>query len=138
MTTSTTPAPAPPAAVTFSIALPPKCLSPNNAPATSKGHMYKRSAYRRCRGAAELSCMVAMKGPPPRWEKATAQATFYFRLRRKRDQDNLGASLKAVWDGVARSGLIANDVGLTPLPPRTREGVNQWEQRVEITITRSS
>lgn len=127
-----------PPSVSFTVAIPSKSLSPNNAPATARGHIFKRAAYKRCRDAAQLACMAAIKGPPPRWEKATAQATFFHKLRRCRDKDNLAASLKAVWDGVARAGLIANDRGLSPLPPRTRDGVNGWEQRVEITITQAT
>jgi Holliday junction resolvase RusA-like endonuclease len=122
----------------ITVGIPHRCLSPNNTPATPRGHIYKRKAYARVRDAAHTAMMVAMIGPPPKWEKATAQATFYYRIRRNRDQDNLAAMLKAVWDGIAGAGLIINDHGLTPLPPQVITGVEAWEEKVGIVIWRTS
>jgi Holliday junction resolvase RusA-like endonuclease len=69
------------------------------------------------------------------WESASVQATFYFRDKRRRDRDNLLASLKAYFDGLADSGLIANDSGLTHLPVKVE--LDKVNPRVVLTVTPS-
>jgi Holliday junction resolvase RusA-like endonuclease len=51
---------------------------------------------------------------PPKWEKAHYKVIFFCRTAAKRDNDNLMASLKSYRDGIADSGLVADDCGMWP------------------------
>jgi len=92
--------------------LPPQELKPNaRSHWTAKAHATKR--YRQTAWAIARS---AIGLHPPRWTTATCQATFRFPTRRRRDRDNLLASLKSAFDGIADAGIVANDAGLIHLP----------------------
>jgi len=52
----------------------------------------------------------------PRWEKAMASLTFYFKTNGRRDADNMLASCKAYFDGITDGGLLADDSGLGHYP----------------------
>lgn len=52
----------------------------------------------------------ACPGAPPPGPRLISEPT------RRRDRDNLLASLKAAFDGIADAGLVENDAGLTHLP----------------------
>ena len=56
------------------------------------------------------------------WPGAYVRATFYFRVRRKRDGDNLNASLKHALDGLADAGIVADDNAFVLLPPAVEVG----------------
>jgi crossover junction endodeoxyribonuclease RusA len=72
---------------------------------------------------------------PRRWKSAEAEATFYFADRRRRDRDNLLASLKAAFDGIAAAGVVEDDADLTHLPVRIE--VDRENPRVEIVLRRT-
>ena len=72
---------------------------------------------------------------PQRWKAASAEATFYFRDKRRRDRDNLLASLKAAFDGIAAAGVVEDDADLTHLPVRVE--VDRENPRVEIILRRT-
>lgn len=72
---------------------------------------------------------------PTRWKAAEAEATFFFRDKRRRDRDNLLASLKAAFDGIAAAGVVEDDADLTHLPVRVE--VDKANPRVEIKIRRA-
>lgn len=69
------------------------------------------------------------------WRSATTQATFYHKDSRRRDRDNLLASIKAGFDGLRDAGLLIDDDELTHLPV-VRE-VDRSNPRVEIELTYS-
>jgi Holliday junction resolvase RusA-like endonuclease len=76
----------------------------------------------------------ALKGKrPPGWLKATCQVSAFYAVNRRRDADNLIASLKSAFDGIADNGVIANDSGLIHLPAII--GRDPRNPRIEITIT---
>jgi len=96
--------------------LPPKALSPN-----ARGHWAKRGrAYRRYKEDACLLALAAQGGPAGRreWRRARVVCHFFYRVRRRRDGDNLIASMKAAFDGLEAAGVIRNDSGLIQTPPR--------------------
>ena len=64
-----------------------------------------------------------------------SQATFYFRDLRRRDRDNLLASLKAAFDGLADAHILEDDSGLVHLPVRIEK--DRENPRVELEITRA-
>lgn len=111
-------------AVFVVLPLPPKQLSPNARICWQA----KARAVKRYRALAHANCYQSAR----RWKTAEAEAVFYFRDRRRRDRDNLLASLKAAFDGIAAAGVVADDAGITHLPVRVE--VDRDNPRVEITI----
>lgn len=114
--------------------LPPNILSPNYPCASFRGRMGKASAakkYRRiAKEAAEREGITT--GP---WKKATIQATFFHKQKRRRDDVNHLAMLKPAYDGIVDSGLLEDDDAehLTTLPASFEQ---DSEPRVELIIKR--
>ncbi len=46
---------------------------------------------------------------PPFSAPVLATTTFYVKDKRRRDMNNLDASLKAMWDGIVDAGILADD-----------------------------
>jgi len=61
-------------------------------------------------------------------------ARFFFKTRRRRDRDNLLASLKAAFDGLADAGLVADDSGLIHMP--VEQYIDRADPRVELVVER--
>jgi len=113
----------------ISIKLPPRLLSPN-----ARCHWSaKAKAARSYRLAAWAAAQSATTGIPERWLKASVQIIAYYPTRRHPDPDNLIASLKAAFDGIADAGVVANDRGLWPERPVIE--VDKNNPRIELTIT---
>jgi crossover junction endodeoxyribonuclease RusA len=117
--------------MTITLPLPPAELAPNWR---SRSHWPKTRAIAEYRNTAKVCALFAL-GPRyrmPRWKLATVQATFYFRDARRRDGDNLAASLKSAWDGLVDAGIIEDDSGLTHAPVVV--GVDRRSPRVELWV----
>ncbi len=121
--------------IKITLPLPAKVLSPN-CPVGSIGGMYAKAAavkrYRRlAREAVEAEGIES--GP---WGHATVGATFHYKIKRRRDQDNAMASLKAAYDGLVDAGLIIDDdfEHLERLAPRFL--VDGTHPRVTLVIER--
>jgi len=116
--------------ITIELPLPAKSLSPN-----ARVHWAVKArdvkAYRQ-RAASRVRCLLG--GAEPQWETVTSQATFYHASNRRRDNDNLNASLKSAQDGLVDGGLLSDDEHVTPLPPVKL--IDRDRPRVEITITK--
>lgn len=109
--------------------LPPKEVNPNQA---HNAHWTRTSkAKRRYRADVALG-LIVQKVPVLLLREVTAQPTFYFRQTRRRDKDNAAASLKSCWDAMTEHGLLADDVGLTPLAPVLAK--DKDNPRLELTI----
>ena len=95
--------------ITISLPFPPRELSPNSrAPWRAKAQ--ETAAYRRQAGWLARMAMVAKEpGTFPLTPPVTATVTFTLKNRRRRDLDNLLASIKAVWDGIVDAGLLKDD-----------------------------
>lgn len=107
--------------------LPPKALSPN-----ARVHWaVKARATKKYRKAAE---MLAREHGVIRYASAHVGTIFYVKDKRglRQDADNLIASLKAAFDGLADAGVVENDKALTPLPPKL--DVDKHNPRVEMFI----
>lgn len=92
--------------VTLELPFPPRELSPN-----ARTHWRQRATYvsgykRDCYWVA--ASVVGTK-PQALAAPVTAQTTFVVTTNRKRDEDNLSASIKALWDGLVLLGLLAGD-----------------------------
>ena len=118
--------------MTITLPLPPKGLSPND-----RMHWaWKAAAVKKYRSwSAAATTEQLCKNPKYRgWAAAKVQPVFYFKDKRRRDRDNLAATLKAAYDGLVDAGLLVDDEGLVPLPPEI--GVDRENPRVELILTR--
>lgn len=126
-----------PRSVEITLSLPPKALSPNARVHWAEKYKITR-AYRQ--QAAYLTRIVIGKvfdWKPPQWKHATAKMTFYFKDPwRRRDPDNLGASMKAGVDGIVDAGLLKDDSGLRHEPVEIDKAGDKMNPRVVIEIVR--
>lgn len=119
--------------ITITIPLPPKEVRPNaRCHWTAKAR--HTAAYRRM---AHWNTLTAMgSGIPERWLKAKVNIKAYFPTARHLDPDNLIASLKAAFDGIADAGVVTNDKGLWPERPDIYKDAKN--PRIELTVTEES
>jgi Holliday junction resolvase RusA-like endonuclease len=117
--------------VTVTLPVPDRKLSPN-----ARCHWAaKATAIRSYRtNACLITHCACVKAGVTGWLRARVTIRFYFASNRRRDKDNCLAMLKSAFDGIADSGLILNDSGLTPMPPEMM--VDKLNPRVEITLER--
>jgi crossover junction endodeoxyribonuclease RusA len=112
--------------MTITLPFPPRELSPN-----ARIHWARKAkivkAYRTQAFAAAFR-----RGHTP-YAIATARVVFFAPDRRRRDHDNLSASLKAAWDGIVDAGILIDDAGLRH--ETITVVVDRERPRVEITIT---
>ncbi len=101
----------------ISLPLPPRFVHPNGKAMTRGGEMQKRRETKACRKNACEAALVDSNWARPKWIRAAVAPTFYFKDKRRRDGDGANASLKAYIDGIADAGIVANDSGITLLPP---------------------
>lgn len=97
--------------VTIELPLPHPKLNPNR----SRGlHWAAKSKLARSyRDACGLLALEAQRGSKRRWTRATISVAAYYETPRRRDADNLIASLKPAFDGLVDAGLLADDSGVT-------------------------
>lgn len=113
--------------IEIQLELPPKELSPNARP----HFMAKARLTKKYRSTAAM--LARLKRPEKPWETALVQTTWYFKTNRKRDRDNLLASMKAAFDGLADGGVVGDDAGFVHLPPVIE--IDKERPRVVITIS---
>jgi crossover junction endodeoxyribonuclease RusA len=113
--------------MTITLPLPARALSPNARVHWSR----KARAVKEYRLTAMLA--ARRRAQPVPLTAATAHVVFYVKDRRRRDHDNLSASLKSAWDGIVDAGILTDDAGLRHAPIRVE--VDAERPRVEITIT---
>lgn len=116
--------------LSITVAIPDKKLSPN-----ARIHWAAKSKLTKAaRREANAQCLAALQGKrPPGWLNAKVEVSAYFPTHNHRDPDNLIASLKATFDGIADSGVICNDKSLWPERPII--GKDARNPRVELVIT---
>ena len=115
--------------VTLTLPLPSRTLSPNGRPR----HWAVRS--RAVRSYRELAHLLALRHRPAvPWTVAKVTCRFFYATRRRRDRDNLLASMKPAFDGLADARLIADDAGLIHQPAEIV--IDPDDPRVEITVER--
>lgn len=125
-----------PETVTIVLPIPPRVLSPNSTIATVGGRFKKAAATKKYRRLAREAIEAEQIESAP-WERATVQAAFYRKTKRRRDPDNDNASLKSAYDGLVDARLIPDDDynHLQRLPPSTH--VDREYPRVVLTVTRA-
>jgi crossover junction endodeoxyribonuclease RusA len=96
--------------ITITLPLPPKSLSPN-----ARVHWAtKARATKSYRSAAKYR--ASFEAPSKPWRQVEIHATFVFATNRRRDKDNLLASLKAAFDGLVDAGIVEDDAGVSHAP----------------------
>lgn len=121
--------------VTIVLSLPVKCLEPNSTIGSLGGRFMKAAAIKKLRRLTREAIEREQVETMP-WSKVIVQVDFFHETKRRRDQDNAMGSLKAAYDGIVDSGLVADDDY-----EHMERGVPMFEidtesPRVEITITR--
>lgn len=97
--------------------------------------MMKASATKRYRRLAREAVQECEIESMP-WEYVVVGAIFYFKDKRRRDQDNFMGSLKAVYDGIVDSGLVPDDDYKHMQRGALEFGTDRKCPRVDLTITR--
>ena len=110
----------------ITLRLPPGALSPNaRVPWAAKAR-----ATKRYREVAYLTALASRPKRPMRVAKVTSR--FFFPTRRRRDRDNLLASLKPAFDGLADASVVADDSGMIHMP--VEQHMDRDDPRVEIVV----
>ena len=112
--------------VVIVLPLPPRELSPNARPHWAA----KARAIKRYRQTAWLCALAVRPSQPVQVARVTSR--FFFRTLRRRDRDNLLASLKPAFDGIADARVVANDAGMIHMP--VEQYVDRADPRVEIAV----
>lgn len=94
--------------ITIILPLPSKVLSPNCTIGSIGGRFAKAAAVKRYRRLAREAVEAERVESMP-WSRVSVRASFFFHEKRRRDQDNAMASLKAAYDGIVDSGLVPDD-----------------------------
>lgn len=94
--------------IVVTIPLPPRILSPNCPIGSFRGRMMRAAAAKKQKRLAKASAEDAMRECPG-WSRASYRAVFYFKTKRRRDDVNHLAELKAAIDGVIEAGLLPDD-----------------------------
>ena len=111
--------------------LPPREVSPN-----ARVHWAKKArAAKRYKISAELVTEMAIKeqGYPEGLGEFMIHPIFYFPVRRRRDRDNLLASLKSAFDGVAQA-MDIDDSQFAYVSPTIE--YSKDDPRVELLVRR--
>jgi crossover junction endodeoxyribonuclease RusA len=115
--------------ISITLPLPKKELSPNG-----RFHYHaKRRAAKEYRMLARLRAHVCTNAEMPKHERAEVRIRWFTKTARKPDSDNALASLKSAFDGIADSGFLSNDRGLTFHPIEFQK--DNQNPRVQITVT---
>lgn len=115
------------------LGLPPAECRPNRSRHLHWGRIaravkaYRREAYLATVAARNTHVLTGLP-----WRRAAVRATFFHRQHRRRDRDNLLASLKPAFDGLADAGIVADDSRLVHMPVEQR--LDRQNPRVEITV----
>ena len=115
-------------ALLVTVAIPPRSLSPN-----ARVHWsIKAKAVKKTRIDTWAQAQIAMheQDVKGKWGHAECRVVWYARCSRRRDKDNLLATLKPVFDGLVDGGLLVDDAGITHLPMRVE--VDARNPRVEL------
>lgn len=108
--------------------LPPRELSPN-----ARVHWARKAkAVKQYRTMAWIVARNETRAKRLEWNSAEVRAVFLLPDKRRRDPDNLMASLKAAFDGIVDAHVLTDDRALIIYPPVLM--VDRENPRVEIEL----
>jgi len=122
-------------AVKIVLTLPNKVLQPNCTIATMGGRFQKAAAIKKMRRVTSEAIQQEQIETMP-WGNVSVTAEFFHKDKRRRDQDNAMGALKAVYDGIVDSGLVADDDYEHMERGVPTFSTDKAAPRVELTITR--
>ena len=99
-------------AIEFVFALPSRLLSPNGSQRNWHARREAKAAYRYACYIEALQVRRRLEAQGvtfPLPVPVTAHTTFSYKVARARDEDNLGAMLKGLWDGLRDAKVLAAD-----------------------------
>ena len=96
-------------AMLIRLPIPPKELAPNSRTHWRVKAKYVKAYREEARIAGRDLRFFRPDLPWPLPLGVLAEPVFVFPTNRRRDTDNLGASLKAAWDGLVDAGVLADD-----------------------------
>ena len=120
--------------IIVTLPMPPKVLTPNGRPWSRRGMIGKAVAAKKQRQQAHDS-IVEMQLDSLPWPSVECEYVFYHPLKRRRDDDNYIAAMKAARDGIVQAGLVADDCSEKWLTKGARFAIGE-PRRVEIHLTR--
>ena len=123
--------------VTITLPMPHKHLSPNSRCHWAQKANAKRNQREAARHFILSGILEAELNPLDPWRTADVSIIVTAPDKRRRDKDNILASLKAAFDGAQDAGLVADDSGLTYLPINIVTGTKATAG-VRITFTKTS
>lgn len=115
--------------------LPPPELSPNRKSGSRGGRMATMRATQDYRQRAERAARQLQVESGP-WARATVQARFFHRAKRRRDDVNFLASLKPAYDGLVDAGLLEDDDAAHLTTLGATFGTDRDAPRVELVVSR--
>ena len=114
--------------VTITIPHPPLPCRPNSRAGWQKKARAVKS-YRLLAASAAQFKLLLSGFTPPKWKRARVRIVWRCQRNIHPDPDNIVASLKAAFDGLADAGVVENDKGLWPERPEVEVG-HQWPEVV--------
>lgn len=112
--------------ITIVLPHPPAALRPN----ARTHYQAKARATNLSRRLAKVYAIAALAlRTPPLWKRAKVTITWRCCKQIHPDPDNIVASCKAYFDGLADAGIIENDRGLWPERPMIETGAS-WPEMV--------
>ncbi len=103
--------------ITIDLPHPPAALKPNSRP-----HWRAKARATRAYRNATLATALSVSRIGSKWPSASVRIIATYRDSRRRDRDNILASLKAAFDGLADAGIVADDADFTYEPVEIRKG----------------
>ncbi len=94
--------------ITIILPLPSRYLHPNVAVATPGGRFAKAACVKKWKRLTQEAIEHENLETIP-WTYIVVYARFFFRINRRRDDDNAKASLKCVYDGIVQGRLVVDD-----------------------------
>ena len=122
-------------AFTITLPLPSKILSPNCRPGSIGSRFMEAAATKKYRKLAKEAVEAEQINSAP-WLQARVDASFYFKIKRRRDDDNAMGSIKAAYDGIVDAGIVTDDDPKHMERTRPALYVDRLCPRVVLTITR--
>lgn len=119
--------------ITIVLPLPPRQLSPNVPAGTRRGRIVRAVMSKRYKGQAREAA-ESYRGI--HWKKAEVFADFYHKTKRRRDDVNHMAMLKAAYDGIIQAGILPDDDSEHLRTTGAEFHIDKTNPRVEITLTR--
>lgn len=120
--------------ILITLPLPPVVLNPNRSRVYWRRMQEAIKSYREAGYIAAMDAVNRQKPAIP-FKSVTLQATFYFKVKRRRDGGNWNATLKPAQDGLVDAKIILDDddATVTNLPPILK--IDRDNPRVELVIT---